>query len=92
MRGRSAVKTMLQVRADDDRNIENFPCVFRKDASPYLQNSFSPLVHSACSSARRPIMSGLRIAKVIFLGDVSVGKTCLVNRLDIYAEKFLLTM
>jgi len=81
MRGsRSAVYKMLKDRADKDRQINTFPRPYRSDATPYQQLDFSRIVKEACSSSR-PVMTGLKISKAIFLGDVAVGKTCLVNRL-----------
>ncbi|PSN34419.1 hypothetical protein C0J52_16621 [Blattella germanica] len=79
LESRSAVYKMLRDTAHKDRQINTFPRPYRSDVTPYKQLDFSRVVREACSSSR-PVMSGLKISKAIFLGDVAVGKTCLVNR------------
>jgi hypothetical protein len=79
LESRSAVYKMLKDKAHKDRQINTFPRPYRHDATPYKQLDFSRIVKEACSS-NRPVMAGLKISKAIFLGDVAVGKTCLVNR------------
>ncbi|KAJ9575071.1 hypothetical protein L9F63_007732, partial [Diploptera punctata] len=79
LESRSAVYKMLKDKAHKDREIEVFPRPYRSDATPYKQYDFSRIVKEACSFSR-PVMTGLKISKAIFLGDVAVGKTCLVNR------------
>ncbi|XP_067007039.1 ras-related protein Rab-34 [Anabrus simplex] len=79
LESRSAVFKMLRDKAHKDRQINVFPEPFRSDATPYTQLDFSRPVKEACISSK-PVMAGLKISKAIFLGDVAVGKTCLVNR------------
>lgn len=59
--------------------IVNFPKPFSFDKTPYTQLDFTDSVKSACSSASS-VISGLRMCKVIILGDVNVGKTSIVNK------------
>ncbi|KAF4527909.1 hypothetical protein B566_EDAN011300 [Ephemera danica] len=80
-RRRSAVLTMLQERADCDREMSTFPRAQFRDNTPYKQDDFSPAVLSTCAMPSYALVSGLqRIVKAIVIGDVAVGKTCLVNR------------
>ena len=79
LESRSAVYKMLRDKAHMDRQVDTFPRPYRSDATPYKQCEFSRVVKEACSFSR-PVMAGLKISKAIFLGDVAVGKTCLVNR------------
>ncbi|PIK50126.1 putative ras-related protein [Apostichopus japonicus] len=62
-----------------DRSISIFPDPYRKDASPYEVTSFHPSVRNLCASNKTGSI-GLQMSKCIVVGDVSVGKTCLVNR------------
>ncbi|XP_033327477.2 ras-related protein Rab-34 [Megalopta genalis] len=72
---RSAVYKMLEV-ARYDRQIDNWPPPFSSDITPYNETNFSTLVRRSCASKSL----SLRISKTIIVGDVSVGKSCLVNR------------
>jgi hypothetical protein len=75
---RSPARSIMQQYAECDRQIFRFPVAYRNDASLYSsQTDFSTEVRAACCSAR---VQTLRLAKVIFLGDCAVGKTCLINR------------
>lgn len=67
--------------AEEDKNckIDKFPRPFSQDLTPYKQVDFLPKVKSACYSYL-PLMTGMKICKVIVLGDINVGKTSLVNR------------
>nr|CAD7203246.1 unnamed protein product [Timema douglasi] len=76
---RSAIYKMLKDQAHKDRQINVFPAPYRSDATPYKQQDFSKVVKEACTTSR-PVMAGLKISKAVFLGDVGVGKTSLINR------------
>nr|CAD7412603.1 unnamed protein product [Timema cristinae] len=76
---RSAIYKMLKDQAHKDRQINVFPAPYRSDATPYTQQDFSKVVKEACTTSR-PVMAGLKISKAVFLGDVGVGKTSLINR------------
>ncbi|XP_034231477.1 ras-related protein Rab-34 [Thrips palmi] len=79
LESRSAVLKLMQNQACKDRCIDRFPPPFSRQFTPYRQHDFSSAVREVCSSPRQPL-SGLKISKAIFLGDVAVGKTSLVNR------------
>lgn len=79
LESRSAVLKMMQSQACKDRCIDTFPPPFSRQFTPHKQHDFSSAVREVCSSPRQPL-SGLKISKAIFLGDVAVGKTSLVNR------------
>lgn len=48
-------------------------------ATPYNQDDFDEAVKNA-ANANCTLQAGLKISKMIVLGDVATGKTCLVNR------------
>lgn len=66
-------------RAPNDRQMNKLPPPYLKSSTPYAGSDFRPEVKSACIS-NRLISAGLKISKVIILGNVAVGKSCLVNR------------
>lgn len=71
---------MMLEKAPKDRQILKFPPAYLASSTPYASGSdFRSEVKSACIS-NRLIASGLKISKVIVLGNVAVGKSCLVNR------------
>lgn len=76
---RSAVYAMLQTYAEKDRIVTSLPPPFIRQASPYYQDEFHEAVKNAANS-NRTLQTGLKISKMIVLGDVATGKTCLVNR------------
>ncbi|NXO99104.1 RAB34 protein, partial [Certhia brachydactyla] len=62
-----------------DRIIADLPACFRKEAALHTRSSFHPTVASACQEQRTGTV-GFKISKIIVVGDLSVGKTCLINR------------
>lgn len=66
-------------QAPEKRKIKNFPAAYSLYHTPYLKTEFSQLTKRVLEE-NLPIVSNLRICKVILLGDVCVGKTCIVNR------------
>ncbi|XP_063878847.1 ras-related protein Rab-34-like [Scylla paramamosain] len=76
---RSAVYTMLQTRAQKDRVIASLPPPFIRQASPHTHDDFHEEVKNAANGDHM-LQAGLKISKMIVLGDVATGKTCLVNR------------
>ncbi|XP_022085838.1 ras-related protein Rab-34-like [Acanthaster planci] len=64
-------------RARKDRTIRQFTPPLNE--SPYREQDFSPAVRNACL-AKKTGTVGLKVSKMIVVGDVSVGKTSLVNR------------
>ncbi|XP_016887690.1 ras-related protein Rab-34 [Cynoglossus semilaevis] len=62
-----------------DRIIGQLPQCFRKDAALHTKEEFNNKVKTACQEQRTGTV-GLKISKVIVVGDLAVGKTCLINR------------
>ncbi|XP_032563141.1 ras-related protein Rab-34 isoform X2 [Chiroxiphia lanceolata] len=62
-----------------DRVIADLPSCFRKEAALQTRPAFHPTVASACQEQRTGTV-GFKISKIIVVGDLSVGKTCLINR------------
>ena len=62
-----------------DRIIIGFPDPYTKQARIDEKYDFDPRVRQACASEAVQNV-GLKICKMIIIGDVSVGKTSLVNR------------
>ncbi|NXL56830.1 RAB34 protein, partial [Chordeiles acutipennis] len=62
-----------------DRVIADLPPCFRKEAALRSRHAFHPTVTSACQEQRTGTV-GFKISKIIVVGDLSVGKTCLINR------------
>lgn len=63
----------------EDRIIQTFPKPFISDCTEYNKLDFSQETISACDQSHH-ISTNFKICKVIILGDVAVGKTCIVNR------------
>mgnify|MGYP004598370065 CR=1 FL=1 len=59
--------------------LQSFPAAYKMDSSPYslVHRNFSKIVQREMEQGHRYKM---KPAKVIFVGDVSVGKTTIVNR------------
>ncbi|NXE61741.1 RAB34 protein, partial [Calcarius ornatus] len=62
-----------------DRVIADLPACFRKEAALHSRPAFHPAVAGACQEQRTGTV-GFKISKIIVVGDLSVGKTCLINR------------
>ncbi|XP_061905110.1 ras-related protein Rab-34-like isoform X3 [Entelurus aequoreus] len=65
--------------AKSDRIITHLPKCFSPRAALHTEDVFHPDVTAACHHRREDAVS-FNVAKVIVVGDVSVGKTCLVSR------------
>uniref|UniRef100_A0A803KGT3 Ras-related protein Rab-34 n=1 Tax=Xenopus tropicalis TaxID=8364 RepID=A0A803KGT3_XENTR len=63
-----------------DRIVAELPQCFRKEACLHTRESFHSKVTSACKQQRTGTVGRYKISKVIVVGDLSVGKTCLINR------------
>ncbi|XP_077350372.1 ras-related protein Rab-34a [Festucalex cinctus] len=62
-----------------DRIIPRLPHCFCEEAALHVECDFNPKVKAACQEQRTGTV-GFKIAKVIVVGDLAVGKTCLINR------------
>lgn len=62
-----------------DRIITKLPKCPTKGAALHTKDAFHPKVKTACQEHRTGTV-GFKISKVIVVGDVAVGKTCLINR------------
>uniref|UniRef100_A0A8C4IHK4 Ras-related protein Rab-36 n=1 Tax=Dicentrarchus labrax TaxID=13489 RepID=A0A8C4IHK4_DICLA len=62
-----------------DRIIAQLPQYFRKEAALHTKEDFNNKVKTACQEQRTGTV-GFKISKVIVVGDLAVGKTCLINR------------
>lgn len=62
-----------------DRVIPQLPQCYRKEAALHTKDDFSNKVRTACQEQRTGTV-GFKISKVIVVGDLAVGKTCLINR------------
>ncbi|CAM5164382.1 unnamed protein product [Eretmochelys imbricata] len=63
-----------------DRIIAELPQCFHKEAALHSRSSFHPQVTGACQEQRTGTVGRFKISKIIVVGDLSVGKTCLINR------------
>ncbi|XP_035522824.1 ras-related protein Rab-34-like [Morone saxatilis] len=62
-----------------DRIITQLPKCFSPNAALHTKDGFHPQVKAVCQVQKTGTVS-FNIAKVIVVGDVSVGKTCLISR------------
>ncbi|CAL1536789.1 unnamed protein product [Lymnaea stagnalis] len=88
----SSARTILNAVASD-RVITKFTPPFHPDGTPYSKVNFHPKVKAACSENRTGRV-GLKITKAVLVGDVSVGKTSLVNRFchDVFDREYKATI
>ncbi|KAM9452066.1 ras-related protein Rab-34-like isoform 3-T3 [Salvelinus alpinus] len=63
-----------------DRIIAQLPQFYSKKAAVHTKDEFNSKVKTACQEQRTGTVGRFRIAKVIVVGDLAVGKTCLINR------------
>ncbi|KAM8853419.1 ras-related protein Rab-34a isoform X1 [Synchiropus splendidus] len=63
-----------------DRIIAQLPHCFREDAAFHTKKDFNNKVKTACQQQRTGTVGRFKISKVIVVGDLAVGKTCLINR------------
>ncbi|CAL8266255.1 unnamed protein product [Merluccius merluccius] len=62
-----------------DRVIQRLPKCFSHAAALHTKDDFHPAVKTFCQTHKSSAMR-FNIAKVIVVGDVAVGKTCLISR------------
>uniref|UniRef100_A0A674EL42 Ras-related protein Rab-36 n=1 Tax=Salmo trutta TaxID=8032 RepID=A0A674EL42_SALTR len=63
-----------------DRVIAQLPQCYSKKAAVQTKDEFNSKVKTACQEQRTGTVGRFKIAKVIVVGDLAVGKTCLINR------------
>ncbi|XP_034459405.1 ras-related protein Rab-34a isoform X1 [Hippoglossus hippoglossus] len=63
-----------------DRIIVQLPKYFRREAAVHTKDEFNNKVKTACQQQRTGTVGRFKISKVIVVGDLAVGKTCLINR------------
>ncbi|XP_078478004.1 ras-related protein Rab-34 [Lampetra planeri] len=69
-----------------DRIITQLPQCFRNEAALHTRDDFNGKVKTACQQQRTGtvglfvLLSRFKISKIIVVGDLAVGKTCLINR------------
>ncbi|XP_028937542.1 ras-related protein Rab-34 isoform X1 [Ornithorhynchus anatinus] len=63
-----------------DRVLAGLPQCLRQEAALHTHGDFHPRVSNACQEQRTGTVGRFKISKVIVVGDLSVGKTCLINR------------
>ncbi|XP_077150461.1 ras-related protein Rab-34 isoform X1 [Ranitomeya variabilis] len=63
-----------------DRIVAELPQCFKKEACLHTRDSFHSKVIGACKQQRTGTVGRFKISKVIVVGDLSVGKTCMINR------------
>ncbi|XP_017290787.1 ras-related protein Rab-34a [Kryptolebias marmoratus] len=76
-----------------DRVIAKLPQCFRREAALHVEDEFSGKVRTACQEQRTGTV-GFKISKVIVVGDLAVGKTCLINRFckDVFDKNYKATI
>ncbi|XP_023039677.1 ras-related protein Rab-34 isoform X3 [Piliocolobus tephrosceles] len=65
-----------------DRVLAELPQCLRKEAALHVHKDFHPRVTCACQEHRTGTVGRFKISKIIVVGDLSVGKTCLINSWD----------
>lgn len=76
VQGSNIIK-MLKEETPEDRRINEFPEPYRLECTPYRKINFSEATYRKCLEEK---INWLKLSKVIVVGDVSVGKTSIVNR------------
>ncbi|XP_018410519.1 PREDICTED: ras-related protein Rab-34 isoform X3 [Nanorana parkeri] len=76
-----------------DRIVAELPQCFKKEACLHTREAFHSKVISACKQQRTGTV-GFKISKVIVVGDLSVGKTCMINRFckDVFDKNYKATI
>ncbi|XP_077534808.1 ras-related protein Rab-34-like [Haemaphysalis longicornis] len=73
--------------------IEHFPQAYSYLDTPYPETDFPPDIRDACLR-RSAVGADVRAAKVVVVGDVSVGKTCLITKFchEVYDANYKATI
>jgi len=103
--GSQALSSPMVMRVKS-RQVTEFPLPWDESSSPYALNQFTPSVRSLSELASQDQMNRLssssaskasvstRLAKAVFVGDVGVGKTSIINRFcrDIFQLEYKATI
>ncbi|CAG2115854.1 unnamed protein product [Medioppia subpectinata] len=75
-----------------NRVISKFVLPYDTSSTPYNNSDFDPEVYDLCQQELGS--NHLRVAKCIVVGDIAVGKTCLINRFgyNVYANNYKATI
>lgn len=76
-----------------DRVITQLPGGFKREAVLHRKDDFNSQVKQACEK-QRARSQDFKLSKVIVVGDMAVGKTCLINRFckDVFNKKYQQTI
>lgn len=103
-RRKSSVPMVMRVKS---RQVTEFPLPWDETTTPYALNQFTPSARSLSELASQDQMNRLsssssssrasvstRLAKAVFVGDVGVGKTSIINRFcrDIFQFEYKATI
>ncbi|TWW69875.1 ras-related protein Rab-34-like [Takifugu flavidus] len=77
----------------NDRIISRLPQCFRREAALHRRENFNDKVKTACQEQPSGRLA-YKISKVIVVGDLAVGKTCLINRFckDVFDRNYNATL
>lgn len=72
----------MQLPAPKDRIIDDFVKPYEMCCTPYYKLDFSEITKKMCydGNSKYKISTDMKVCKIIIVGDVSVGKTSIVNR------------
>ncbi|GIX74862.1 ras-related protein Rab-34 [Caerostris extrusa] len=83
--GNSPYSTIPLSKTLEERTLRDYPLPYDSNCSPNKETHFSYQIRTACSKINSTKCDALRLSKVIVVGDVAVGKTCLVRRFCVQA-------
>ena len=71
-----------------------FPLAYDTNQTPYQKCRFEGCVRDYCDRDVMTPKNHLRVAKCVFVGDIAVGKTCLINRFgyDVFCNNYKATI
>jgi GTPase SAR1 family protein len=77
-----------------ERTVSIFPLAYDTLNTPYQKFRFDGPVREYCDLEMMTPKSHLRVAKCVVVGDIAVGKTCLINRFgyDVFTNNYKATI
>ncbi|CAH0556020.1 unnamed protein product [Brassicogethes aeneus] len=75
---KSSISKMLS-EVSEDRKLNKFPEPYKIEITPYKKMDFCENTYKFCKTENN-LSNLFNICKIIVVGDVSVGKTCIINR------------